>query len=299
MNSKEIKLRNWDAKETRLKNIERKVRILDREPQFYEGVPIPSWIELNIIDACNRSCSFCPKSDENIAPNTYQKMEMVLIEKLTKDLKKINFDGAFCLSGYGEPTLHKNIDDIISTLSPLGAVEVITNGDTLNPKSLLKLYNSKLSKLIISLYDGEHQIEIFEKMIKEAGVPRDFVILRHTWYNDKENFGLLLTNRAGTVELGNQPKIDKNKPCFYPSYTSIIEWNGDVFLCCHDWQRRIPLGNIMQKDFFEIWNSTSYNKYRKNLLCSSRNLKPCADCNTDGTVHGFKHAEVWKKHYKL
>ena len=54
------------------KNIFRKKPILDRDPQFYKNIPLPSWIELSLIDACNRDCSFCPKSDENIAPNTYQ-----------------------------------------------------------------------------------------------------------------------------------------------------------------------------------------------------------------------------------
>ena len=69
------------------KNIIRKKPILDRDPQFYKKVPLPSWIELSLIDVCNRSCSFCPKSDESIAPNTYQKMERVLIRKLCSDLK--------------------------------------------------------------------------------------------------------------------------------------------------------------------------------------------------------------------
>ena len=73
-----------------------------------------------MIDVCNRSCSFCPKSDENIAPNTYQKMSMKLIDKLVSDLKKINFEGAFCLCGYGEPMLHKNYMDISNKLGELG-----------------------------------------------------------------------------------------------------------------------------------------------------------------------------------
>ena len=103
-----------DPKETIQNNINRKKPILDRDPQFFESVPIPSWIELSLIDVCNRSCDFCPKSDESIAPNTHQKMSMLLIEKLVNDLKKINFEGAFCLCGYGEPMLHKNLINIES-----------------------------------------------------------------------------------------------------------------------------------------------------------------------------------------
>ena len=51
-----------NPKETILKNIERKKPILDREPQHHNGLPLPSWIELSLIDVCNRACSFCPKS---------------------------------------------------------------------------------------------------------------------------------------------------------------------------------------------------------------------------------------------
>ena len=106
-----------DPKETILKNIIRKKPILDREPQYFNDIPLPSWIELSLIDVCNRVCSFCPKSDDSIAPNTYQKMQMVLINKLIEDLKKINFEGAFCLCGYGEPMLHKEYLKIANKLS--------------------------------------------------------------------------------------------------------------------------------------------------------------------------------------
>lgn len=84
-----------DPKETIQNNILRKKPILDRDPEFFENIPLPSWIELSLIDVCNRACSFCPKSDEKVAPNTNQKMSISLIRKLTGDLKKINFSGAF------------------------------------------------------------------------------------------------------------------------------------------------------------------------------------------------------------
>ena len=141
-----------DPKETILNNINRKKPILDRDPQYFKNVPIPSWIELSLIDVCNRACSFCPKSDDTIAPNTHQKMTMSLIDKLVNDLKKINFKGAFCLCGYGEPMLHKQYLEITNKLGEIGGVEIITNGDLINKKSLVQLYESKATKVIISLY---------------------------------------------------------------------------------------------------------------------------------------------------
>lgn len=285
-----------DPKETILKNINRKKPILDREPQFFKGVPIPSWIELSLIDVCNRSCSFCPKSDVTIAPNTYQKMTMALIDKLVLDLKKINFEGAFCLCGYGEPMLHKEHIEIANKLGEIGGVEIITNGDLVNEKSLIKLYESKATKVIISLYDGPEQIIKFKKMINDLKVPDEFIVLRDRWYSDKIDYGVKLTNRVGTVSVGNQPEVkdfSKSK-CFYTAYQMLIDWNGDVFLCPQDWQRRQSMGNIMQNEIFEIWNGPVMSKYRRRLLNGDRSLNPCNQCNADGMVYGENHFSAWQ-----
>ena len=286
-----------DPKETILKNINRKKPILDRVPQLFKGIPIPSWIELSLIDVCNRACSFCPKSDESIAPNTHQRMTMTLIDKLVEDLKKINYEGAFCLCGYGEPMLHKEFYEIINKLGVVGGVEIITNGDLVNKKTLIKLFDSKATKLIISLYDGPEQVIKFKALIKELNIPEDFVILRDRWYSDKIDYGVKLTNRVGTVSVGNQPDVkDYTKTkCFYTAYQMLIDWNGDVFLCPQDWQRRQTMGNIMQSDIFDIWKGPVLSKYRRKLLGGDRNLNPCNQCNADGMVYGNSHYNAWDK----
>ena len=215
-------LYSLDPRKTIQNNILRKKSILDRDPQFYQDVPLPSWIELSLIDACNRVCSFCPKSDFDVAPNTYQKMTLEFIDKLYSDLKKINFNGAFSVCGYGEPLLHKNLVEIVNKIGQLGGVEIVTNGDPLKPKILKKLYDSRATKLIISMYDGEHQIDYFEKMIEEAEVPKDFVVLRNRWHDADDDFGVKLTNRVGNIKIGNQREI-KQTGCFYTSYQLLID----------------------------------------------------------------------------
>ena len=284
-----------DPRETIQNNINRKIPILDRDPQFFNNIPLPSWIELSLIDVCNRSCSFCPKSDPKIAPDTYQKMTMKLIDKLVSDLKNINYQGAFCLCGYGEPMLHKKYIDIINKLGLLGGVEIVTNGDLVNKKTLLEIYNSKATRLLISLYDGPEQLIKFKKLIKESGIPENFVILRDRWYSDKKDYGVKLTNRVGTIDVGNQPDIkafSKSK-CYYTTYQVLIDWNGDVFLCPQDWQRRQTMGNIMQTEFFDIWNGPILSKYRRKLIAGERDLSPCSSCNAVGTVYGSNHYSAW------
>lgn len=290
-----------DPKETIKKNINRRKLIVDDGITLFKGVPLPTWIELSLIDVCNRACSFCPKSDDAIAPNTHQRMTMALIDKLVNDLKKINFEGAFCLCGYGEPMLHKKYIEISNKLGEIGGVEIITNGDLINKKSLIKLYESKATKVIISLYDGPEQIVKFKSLIKEVGIPEEFIILRDRWYSDKIDYGVKLTNRVGTVSVGNQPDVkDYTKTkCFYTAYQMLIDWNGDVFLCPQDWQRRQTMGNIMQSDIFDIWKGPILSKYRRKLLGGDRNINPCNQCNADGMVYGKSHYNAWNKNLKL
>ena len=278
-------------------NIKRRTVIVDDILSTYKGFPIPSWIELSIIDVCNRSCSFCPKSDPKIAPDTHQRMQMNLIHKLTEELKEIKYKGSVTLCGYGEPLLHKDINLICKKLSEASFVEVVTNGDPLNAKKINELYINNVNKLLISMYDGEHQITKFKKMIKESGVPSDFVILRDRWYDSKKDYGLKLTNRTGTINIGKQEKIGKYKKCFYPSYQFLVDWNGDIFLCPQDWQRRMAMGNMMQENIFDIWTSKIMTKYRKNLLNGKRVDNPCTSCNAEGTILGKNHAKKWLNIY--
>ena len=44
--------------------------------ELYNDVPKPTWVELSLIYVCNRKCIFCPKSNEDVAPDTFQKMSM-------------------------------------------------------------------------------------------------------------------------------------------------------------------------------------------------------------------------------
>jgi len=278
-------------------NIKRRTVIVDDILSTHKEVPIPSWIELSIIDVCNRSCSFCPKSDPKVAPNTYQKMQMNLINKLTEELKEIKYKGSVVLCGYGEPMLHKDLNLICKKLSEASFVEVVTNGDTLNPKQIKNLYINNVNKLLISMYDGEHQIKKFKQMIEDSKVPKDFVILRDRWYDSKKDYGLKLTNRTGTISIGQQEEVGKYKKCFYPSYQFLIDWNGDVFLCPQDWQRRVTMGNMMQEHIFDIWTSKIMSKFRRNLIYGKRIESPCTLCNAEGTILGKNHANEWAKIY--
>ena len=287
-----------DPKETIKLNLKRRSEVVDKV-HIRDDFPLPTWIELSLIDACNRKCVFCPKSNESVAPDTFQKMSKLIIDKIHDDLNSLGFKGIISLAGYGEPLLHKDINYIVEKLSRVADVEIITNGDPLSSKKLQELYISKASKILVSMYDGPEQIKKFKDLTKRANVPEEIIILRDRWYDQHNDFGVKLTNRAGTIDTGDQESKNKYTTCYYPTYQLLIDWNGDVFLCPQDWQRRVTMGNIMQESIKEIWVGKTISKFRKNLLEGKRCNKPCSDCNANGTLLGKDHAKQWKSLYKI
>ena len=130
-----------------------------------------------------------PTSDENVAPDTFQKMTKKIIDEIHDQLLAINFTGTISLCGYGEPLLHKDISYIVKKLSNVSNVEIITNGDVLSSKRLQELFLANVSKVLVSMYDGPDQVNKFKTMTKKANVPGDLVILRDRWYDQQMTLG--------------------------------------------------------------------------------------------------------------
>ncbi|HRT61054.1 MAG TPA: SPASM domain-containing protein [Syntrophales bacterium] len=43
-----------------------------------------------------------------------------------------------------------------------------------------------------------------------------------------------------------------------PFYQIVIQHNGDVTLCCHDYHRSVVLGNVLKTSISEVWNSEAF-----------------------------------------
>ena len=281
-------------------SLKRKSKLIDEEVQYYNNIPLFNWIEISPIDACNRKCVFCPKSDPKIAPDTYFKMETSLIEKLANELVEVGFKGTVAFAGYGEPLLAKNIYDMVKILSPVCNVEIVTNGDPLKPKIIDKCFDAGVNKLVVSMYDGPHQVKHFEELFSKSKMPKDKYVLRDRWYKEDEGYGLMLTNRAGVLDYGNKNTADNpSNMCFYAHYSMMIDWNGNIYLCTQDWKRKDISGNLNEKKMIDIWNSDWLKMVRINLSKGKRAFSPCKGCNANGTMHGVNHAKAWDKYYGI
>ncbi len=284
-------------------SIKRKEFIVKNKLDYFDNIPVFSIIEFNIYGNCNRECSFCPVSDPAIYEKKHEGISVELFNKILDDLVKINYQGKILFSAFSEPLLHKELEILIfnaKTKLPNIRIEIVSNGDLLTTKKLKSIFDAGLDTISISMYDGKHQIEYFNLMALECELTKSQVILRRRYFEDG-NYGITISNRTGLVDSNeyrdeNEESIVElplKQPCYYPFYMILVDYNGDVLLCPHDWSKKLKFGNLKDKNIWDIWKGKVWNNLRRRLSNADRNFNPCKNCDVLGTVIGEENFDSW------
>jgi radical SAM protein with 4Fe4S-binding SPASM domain len=68
--------------------------------------------------------------------------------------------------------------------------------------------------------------------------------------------------------------------CYDPFFHMNIMFNGDVILCCDDWNRSTIVGNIRDKTIRQVWNSPPMNEARRLILKKNYDqISSCKKCS--------------------
>ena len=218
------------------------------------SVMLPTIIEINPTELCNRRCSFCPRSSTYPNQNLNLSIDDAFIIK--QRLNEIDFNGRLHFTGQGEPTLNKKLFQIAKIFDY--EKRIVTNGDFLS-NEIFDVFDV----VTISVYD-KNDWHKYSKWKKAK--------LRKQWIPET-----IMNNCGGFFD--NEPVPG---PWHYPFYKAYIDWNLDIRLCCHDWKDKIVMGNLREERFDSIWYGKKYNEYRIN----QRSKSPCKNCNVIGTLEG-------------
>jgi radical SAM protein with 4Fe4S-binding SPASM domain len=286
-------------------SVKNKARIVKDTLTYVDGIPVFSIVELNIVAACTRACVFCPVSDGDFYKknNIHGRLEPEIYEKLLHDLHAIGYRGRIIFSGFSEPLLHKNLEELVrltKEVLPDAALEIITNGDLLVPAKMESLFKAGLNVICVSLYDGAHQFEHFNKMKVELGLSDAQMLLRRRYYENGD-YGLIVSNRGGLVDSNRYrdkgessiETVPLQRACYYPFYMIKMDLNGDVLVCSHDWQKRFVVGNILKESAWDLWKGKRLNTLKKSLSQADRSAVPCNSCDVKGDVIGKESFEAW------
>jgi radical SAM protein with 4Fe4S-binding SPASM domain len=133
---------------------------------------------------------------------------------------------------------------------------------------------------------NEHQIEDVKLMAKELGV--DEVAFKTAQIYDYKNGSSLIPSihKYARYEQNSDGKYQiKNKlvdNCWKMWHSCVITWDGLVVPCCFDKDAEYRMGDLKNKTFKAVWQSESYQKFRKSLTNARAEIEMCKNC-TEGT----------------
>ncbi len=251
---------------------------------YYDIFPA---IEIETINRCNGTCSFCPvniKMDKR--PSA--KMEEKLFRKIIDELAEINYSNYLGLQSNNEPYMDKHIISRIAYARekwPDAFIHLFTNGTLLNTEKLLQSIDVGLSVITINNYNDD--------LVLNGNIKKIVENIEGTQYEQYFN-KIKLVLRKRTEVLSNRGGIAPNKNttqykryrlnwdlgCISPFQQMVIRPNGEVSLCCQDAYGQITLGDTKKQSLKEIWNGHPYRKLREELLRNGRkNLEICNVCD--------------------
>jgi 8-amino-3,8-dideoxy-alpha-D-manno-octulosonate transaminase len=200
-----------------------------------------SSISIETFGHCNRACTFCFVNHERFPARDDGVMDEQVWTKIIDELATVRFAGRISPYFYGEPLLDKRLDRLLAyarARCPYATIHINTNGDFLTPERVRALVRAGVDGFHVTDYELESQPRLREL----ASAFPYWISLRH---------GLDPKNRAGMMLQIHNTRADD--PCPRPSEQIVINWKGQVVLCCCDSYARHVFGNARERSVLGIW----------------------------------------------
>lgn len=235
---------------------------------------LPLAIEIEINSDCNLSCAYCPNAkSERIEKGL---MAPKLFENIMLQLHKEDYAGRISYHFYNEPTLSPNLNTFVTMTKkylPKAKSVLYSNGTGLDKAKIDQLYKDGLDRFIIT----EHHQAKLHNLDFISDDKSLYTANRFKFSNFKE---LPMTNRGGAVKAGARISEPLKTPCFIPRCVLVITVKGNVVSCYEDYFQTHIMGNVLEQDIIEIWNSEKYQNFRNELKEGNRyKFDVCKTCN--------------------
>lgn len=272
----------------------------------------PQYILIEPTSICNLRCIMCFQADKSFSSNKKYLGYMGLdLFRNILDQAKNNGCNAITLASRGEPTLHKNFDQISKILhdSYLLDCKLNTNATMLNEKKINEILSANFSEVIFSVDAGTKQtyekirykgkfdkvvknIELFnsirDKNFKNSNTVTRIAgvkILDEQDLGQMEGFWSNLVDEVSIKSASERWDSYNNKvnsikdPCMNLWTRTYVWYDGTVNPCDFDYKSFLAVGNANENLLKDIWKNEKYNKLRQNHLNNLRcKHNPCDRC---------------------
>ncbi len=245
-----------------------------------EEPPMPLVVNLETINRCNSTCSFCT-ANKNAEKRPYKRMEDSLFYSIIDQLADWGYTGHLTLYGNNEPFLDTRIVEFHKYCReklPHSFIFLSSNGLLLTVDKVKEII-PYVNQLIINNYCRDMKLhdnvkEIYEYAKSHPEEFKDVELLIQMRYMDA-----VLSNRAGSApNKTNDIRIIK-ETCLMPYTDMFIFPDGRMGICCCDNFESTTLADLTKTPLKEAWNSPQYQKLRKDIRTSRADYAFCKYCD--------------------
>ncbi|MBN1326464.1 MAG: SPASM domain-containing protein [Candidatus Cloacimonetes bacterium] len=193
-----------------------------------------------------------------------------------------------------EELIRAGLDSMIVSLD--GATQETYNKYRVNGKLDLVLQNTR--KLVeakkkmnskkplirwqfLVLKHNEHELDEIKKMAVDYQV--DNLEIKTAQIYRKEDIDAYLprNHRYRRYQIKGddfQLKVGIPNRCRRIWTTAVINWDGELAICCFDKDLQFPIGNIRDKKLKDLWRAEKFQEIRKKILKDRKQIEICRNC---------------------
>ena len=251
-----------------------------------EDFPIFEGIEIETINRCNGSCSFCPVNRYDDT-RLITKMSEELFYKIISQLKDLNYSGRVALYSNNEPFLDSRTVEFAeyARYELLNAfLYIFTNGSLLDLEMFRRIINV-LDFMCLDLYYDSEEAVFSDNILEildycEKNELCDKVMIQTI------NRSAIRNNRGGGSK--NRHVIYRPQaPCILPFTQMIVRPDGKLSLCCNDPLGEYTMGDLAKTSISDAWNSSAYAHIRSDngIRKTRQNIEKCKLCDNYSTTN--------------
>lgn len=226
-------------------------------------------VEIETVTRCNRQCGYCPNSRYDRGDH---RMPEGLFKKIIDELAGVRFNGRISPHFFGEPLADSRLEVLMRYTRerlPEAAIIIYSNGDLLTGERFDSLVEAGVDRFMITRHAGEPS-KVLRSTLDSLSVNdcKRVEVIVH-------NQDLKLFNRGGLVDI---PGTISLRRCFIPGNCAVIDYRGNVVLCCNDYHSSVVFGNVTRERLMDIWNKKRYRVLRRRLRRGKFDLDLCRKC---------------------
>lgn len=267
------------------------------------NVRLPEIYQLEITNACNFGCNFCPRDLPGIRrPDVFLDLDLAAL------IAERDLGGSYFVEFQlaGEPTLHKHFNQIIPMFRGKVLTGLSTNGSSVHGclEGLLALDYLTISIDSVEKYEEvrpggkwSRLVQNIDMLVNAMAASKqhphvDLQLIEFPGVEKQRELLLDLCNQKGWeqyvtvrtipdcfLSITREMKQSRRKElCLNPWMSVSVQADGDVSSCCFSFGKEIVYGNLNNQSLQEIWETSSeLEKFRQEHL--TKNYRPiCERC---------------------